>query len=169
MFFWNSLAFSMIQQMLTIWSLVSLPFLNSAWTSGSSRLKPSLENFEHYFASMGDEYNCVVAWTFFGIAFLWDWNENWPFLVLWLLLSFPNVLAYWVQHFHSIIFRIWNSSTGIPSPPLALFVVMLSKAHLTSHSRISGSRSVIIWVMKIFFVQFFCVFLPSLLSIFCFC
>ena len=51
-------------------------------------------------------------------------------------------------------FRIWKSSTGIPSPPLALFVVMLSKAHLTSHSRISSSRSdhtiVIIWVMKIF-------------------
>jgi len=39
--------------------------------------------------------------------------------------------------------RIWNSSTGIPSPPLALFVVMLSKAHLTSHSRMSGSRSMI--------------------------
>ena len=40
-------------------------------------------------------------------------------------------------------FRIWNSSTGIPLPPLALFVVMLSKAHLTSHSRMSGSRWVI--------------------------
>ena len=40
-------------------------------------------------------------------------------------------------------FRIGNSSTGIPSPPLALFVVMLSKAHLTSHSRMSGSRWVI--------------------------
>ena len=40
-------------------------------------------------------------------------------------------------------FRMWNSSTGIPSPPLALFVVMLSKAHLTSHSRMSGSRWVI--------------------------
>ena len=37
-------------------------------------------------------------------------------------------------------FRIWNSSTGIPSPLLALFIVMLSKAHLTSHSRMSGSR-----------------------------
>ena len=37
-------------------------------------------------------------------------------------------------------FTIWNSSTGIPSPPLALFIVMLSKAHLTWHSRISGSR-----------------------------
>ena len=40
-------------------------------------------------------------------------------------------------------FRIWNSSTGIPSPPLALFVVMLSKAYLTSYSRMSGSRWVI--------------------------
>ena len=39
--------------------------------------------------------------------------------------------------------RIWNSSTGIPSPPLALFVVMLPKAHLTSHSKMSGSRLVI--------------------------
>ena len=37
-------------------------------------------------------------------------------------------------------FRIWNCSTGIPSPLLAVFVVMLSKAHLTSHSRMSGSR-----------------------------
>ena len=40
-------------------------------------------------------------------------------------------------------FRIWNSSAGMPSPPLALFVVMLPKAHLTSHSRMSGSRWVI--------------------------
>ena len=40
-------------------------------------------------------------------------------------------------------FRIWNSSTGIPSPPLALLIVMLPKAHLTSHSRMSGSRWVI--------------------------
>ena len=67
-------------------------------------LKPSLENFEHYFASVWDECNCVVVWTFFGIALLWDWNENWPFPVLWPLLSFPSLLAYWVQYFHSIIF-----------------------------------------------------------------
>ena len=40
-------------------------------------------------------------------------------------------------------FRIWNSSTTIPSPPLALLVVMLPKAHLTSHSRMSDSRWVI--------------------------
>ena len=79
--------------------------------------KPGLENFEHYFTSMWDECNCAVVWAFFGIAFLWDWNENWPFPVLWPLLSFPNVLAYWVQHFHSIIFQDlkelhWNSITS---------------------------------------------------------
>ena len=67
-------------------------------------LKPSLENYEYYFASVWDECSCVVVCTFFGITFLWDWNENWPFPVLWPLLSFPNLLAYWVQHFHSIIF-----------------------------------------------------------------
>ena len=52
-------------------------------------LKPGLENFEHYFISMWDECNCAVVWAFFGIAFLWDWNENSPFPVLWTLLSFP--------------------------------------------------------------------------------
>ena len=56
-------------------------------------LKPGLENFEHEF--VWDECNCAVVWTFFGIAFLWDWNENWPFTVLQTLLSFPNLLTYW--------------------------------------------------------------------------
>ena len=42
----------------------------------------------------------------------------------------------------------------IPSPPLALFIVMLSKAHLTSHSRmlkVSDHTIMIILVVKIFF------------------
>ena len=68
-------------------------------------LKPGLENFEHSFARVWDECNCVAVWAFFGIAFFGDWNENWPFGVLWPLLSFPNLLAYWVQHFHSLIFQ----------------------------------------------------------------
>ena len=67
-------------------------------------LKSGLENFEHYFTSTWDECNCVVVWAFFCIAFLWNWNENGPFPVLWPLLSFPNLLAYWVQHFQIIIF-----------------------------------------------------------------
>ena len=67
-------------------------------------LKPSLKDFNHNCASMWSERNCMVAWAFFGIAFLWDWNEDWPFPVLWPLLSFPNLLTYWMEHFHSIIF-----------------------------------------------------------------
>ena len=68
-------------------------------------LKPGSENFEHYFANIWDECNCEVVWASFGLAFLWDWNENWSFSILWPLLSFPNLVAYWVQHFHSIIFQ----------------------------------------------------------------
>ena len=133
--------------MLAIWSLVPLPFLEPAWTSVRKfmvhvLLKPGLENFEHYFTSVWDEYNCAVVWALFGIAILWDWNENCPFPVLWPLLSFPN-LHIECSTFTASSFRIWNSSTGIPSPPLALFVVMLPKAHLTSHSRVTDSRWVI--------------------------
>ena len=39
-------------------------------------LKPSVEIFQHYFASVSDECKRVVVWSFFGIDFLWDWNEN---------------------------------------------------------------------------------------------
>ena len=58
-------------------------------------------------------------------------------------MNFPNLLSYWVQTFTASSFRIWISSTGVPSAPLALFIVMLPKAHLTSHSRMSYSRWVI--------------------------
>ena len=42
-------------------------------------LKPGLEDFEHYFASMWDECNCVVVGSFFGFAFPRDWNKHWSF------------------------------------------------------------------------------------------
>ena len=67
-------------------------------------LKPGLEDFEHYLASTWNECNCAVVWTFFGIAFLGIGMKTDLFKVLWPLLSFPDLLAYWVQHFHSIIF-----------------------------------------------------------------
>ena len=60
-------------------------------------------------------------------------DHCWVFQICWHIES--NTLT-------ALSFRIWKSSIGIPSPPLALFIVMLSKAHLTSHSRMSGSRSV---------------------------
>ena len=54
-------------------------------------LKPGLENFEHYFTSVWDECNCAVVWAFFGIAFLWDWNEKSTMMTL----TFINLRNYW--------------------------------------------------------------------------
>ena len=55
----------------------------------------------------------------------------WVFQICWHIECSP---------FTASSFRTWNSSTGIPSPPLALFIMMLPNAHLTSHFRMSGSR-----------------------------
>ena len=109
-------------------------------------LKPGLENFEHYFTSVWDEGNCVVVWAFFGTGMKTDCGQLsghcgqscghcWVFQIRWHIECSTFTASY---------FRIWNSSTGIPSPPRALFVAMLSKAHWTSHSKMSGSRWVTI-------------------------
>ena len=123
-FFWNSLAFSVIQWMLTIWSLVPLPLWNSSCTSGSS-LKPSMKDFEHYLASMWNEHNCAVVWTFFFFP---------PSLGLERKLIFSQSYGHcWIfqicQHtecsiFTASSFRIWNSSTGILSLPLLLLLLL---------------------------------------------
>ena len=129
--------------MLAFQSLVPLPFLNLACTSGSSLFTYCWSlawRFKHNLASMWNECSCVIVWTFFGIALLWDWNKNWPVQPCWIF-----QICWHIEYstFTASSFRIWNSSTGIPSPPLTLFIVMLLKAHLTSHSRMSGSRWVI--------------------------
>ena len=100
---------------------------------------------------MWGECNCVAVWTFFGIDILWDWNENWLFQscgCCWVLQISWNIEC---STLTASSFRIWNSSTGIPSPPLALFIVMLPKAHLTLHSRMSGSRYVVtpLWLSEL--------------------
>ena len=87
--------------------LLPLPFSKSLYIWKlliHTLLKPSMKGSKPNLANVWNEHNCTVVWTFFGIALLWDWNENGPFLVLWPLLSFPNLLAYWVQQFNSTIF-----------------------------------------------------------------
>ena len=84
-------------------------------------LKPGLEDFEHYFASMWDECNCVVLLTFFGITFGFGMKTDlfqscgycWVFQICWHIEC---------STFTASSFRIWNSSGGIPSPPLGLFL-----------------------------------------------
>ena len=65
-------------------------------------LKPDLENFEHYFASAWDECNCALVRTYFGIPFLWDWNENCPF----------QSCGHYLSHKNNTVFLLWarNSS-----------------------------------------------------------
>ena len=91
MLFWNALAFfedwTGVGTLITGSSVFSKSSLNIWKFMVHVLLKPGLENFEHYFTSVWDESNCAVVWAFFGIAFLWDCNENWPFPVLWPLLS----------------------------------------------------------------------------------
>ena len=82
-------------------------------------LKPSSKKFEYYLVSMWNEHNCMIVWTFYGLASLCDWSENWPqscghcwvFQICWQIEC---------STFTASAFRISNSSTGIPSPPLAL-------------------------------------------------
>ena len=103
-------------------------------------LKPNLNDFEHYVTSMWNECNCAVVWAlpFFGVGMKTNLFQScghcWVFQICWRTEC---------STFTASSFRIWNSSTGVPSPLLALFAVMLPKAHLTSHSRMSGSRCVI--------------------------
>ena len=137
----------MIQWMLTIRSLVPLAFSKSSLYKWKFLvhvlLKPSLKDFEHNIISVLHEHNCMVVehsmvLLFFGNVMKADPFQTggrcWVFQICWHIEC---------STFTASSFRIWNSSTGIPSPPLALLIVMLSKAHLTSHSKMSGSRWVI--------------------------
>ena len=141
MFFWNSVAFSIIQWMLAIWSLVLLPLWNPIYTSHFTYCW-SLTWRILSITLLACEVNTVVLWfehslalPFFGIGMKTDlfqsYGHCWVFQICWHIEC---------STFTASSFRIWNSSGGIPSPPLTLFVVMLPKAHLTSHCRISGSR-----------------------------
>ena len=130
--------------MLAIWSLVPLTFPNPAYTSGISQFR----------------YCWSLAWRILRITcehVKWvqlcnSLNVLWhcPSLELeWKLTFFQSCGHCWVfqicwhtgcSTLTASSFRIWNSSAGIPLPPLALFVVMPPKAHLTSHSRMFDSR-----------------------------
>ena len=109
MFFWNSRFFydpTDVGNLISASSAFSKTSLNIWKFTVHILLKPGLENFEHYFTSMRDECNWVVVWAFFGIAFLWDWNENWPFPVLWKILSCGKFLKRW--EYQTILHASWE-------------------------------------------------------------
>ena len=150
MFFWNSLAFSRattfqtdVGNLISASSAVSKSSLKIWLFTAHVLLKPGLANFEHYFASMWDECNCATVWhglslslPFFGIGTKTDLFQSCGHLCVFQICWYIECITLTASSF-----RIWNHSTGIPSPPLALFVVMLRKARLTLHSRICGLSS----------------------------
>ena len=72
-------------------------------------LKPGLENFKHYFGSLWDECNCAVVWAFIGIAFIRDWNENWPFyspVATAEFSKFAGILSAALSQHHLLLFEI---------------------------------------------------------------
>ena len=147
----------------------SSAFLNPVWTFGSSWymywwslawriLSITLLAWE--MSAIVWQFEHSLALPFFGIGMQTDLFQScghcWVFQICW-------HIEY--STFTALSFRIWNSSTGIPSPTLALFVVMLSEAHLTSHSRMSGSRSVITHFDSLGHEDLFCTVLLCILAI----
>ena len=131
----------MIQRMLASWSLVPLPFLKPAWTSGVSWftycwslawriLSITLPTCE--MSAIVRLLKHSLALPLFGIGKKIDlfkfYGHYWVFQICWHIECSTLTAS---------SFRIWNSSTGIPLPPLALFIVMLPKALLGSHPHIS--------------------------------
>ena len=145
-------------------SLHSLPVL----LPGKSHGQRSLEGYSLWGHKESDtterfhftSFEHSLALPFFGTGIKTDLFQScshcWVFQICWHTECSTLIAS---------SFRIWNSSAGIPSPPLALFVVMLPKAHLTLHSRMSGSRWVItpLWFIQVI-KTFFCVVIPYILD-----
>ena len=96
-------------------------------------LKPGLENF----ANVKWEQFCSslnVLWHWLSLGLKWkhlfqSCGHCWVFRISWHVER---------STFTALSCRIWHSSVGIPSTPLALFAVMLPKTHLTSHSKMTS-------------------------------
>jgi len=116
----------MIQQMLAIWSLTPILFLNPDCTSGSSQFMYcwslawrilSITSLVCEMSATVQQFEHSLSLSFFGIGMKTDLFQScghcWVFQICWHIEC---------STFTASSFRIWNDSAGIPSPPLALFV-----------------------------------------------
>ena len=129
--------FSVIQWILVIWSLVLLPFLNPPCTYGSFQFTYcwSLAWKILSITLLGCEMSEIVRWFEHSLALLFFGIE------VKLTFSSPVPTAVFQICWHvecstltASSLRILNSLSGIPSFLLALFVVMLPRAHSTNYS-----------------------------------
>ena len=137
MFFWNSLAFS------------SDPKDVGSVISGSC----AFPKYSLYIEKSGSSrfvYYWSLAWRILSITLLvcemselcGSLNILWHCLSLgleWkLTFSSPVSTAEFSKFAGILSFRIWNSSARIPSPPLALFILLLPKEEAQAGIKIAG-------------------------------
>ena len=105
---------------------------------------------------MWDECYCVVVRAFFGIAFVWDWSEDWFFQSCGHCWVFQMSWHIECSTFTASSLSIWKGSTWIPSLPLALsYKCFLRPTWLCIPGCLAldaWSPHHNIWVMKIFYV-----------------
>ena len=139
--------------------LVHLKALNSC-----SVLKPSLKDFEHYHTSMWNKCNCALIWTFlvlpfFDIEMKTDLSQScghcWIFQIFWHI----ECSIFTASSFRICFLRpTWLHTLGCLAQVSDLTIITDGAIKLL----------MVIWIIKIFFVQFLCVFLPPLLNLFCY-
>ena len=161
MFFWNSLC--LFYDLMDVGNLISG---SSAFSKSSLNtwkltvhvlLKPGFKNFEHYSTSVWYEWNCEVVWAHFDISFLRDWNETWPFPVLCWIFKICWHIEF--STFTASSFRIWNSSTEISSPPLALFGAMFPLGPLDFIFQdvwpLVSDHTIVTWILIVWINEFY--------------
>ena len=113
----------------------NLIFCSSAFSKSSLNIwkflihvlsKPSLENFEHYFASMWNECSSVIVWTFFSTEMETDLFQSrghcWVFQICWFMstaLSQHHLLGFEIAQleFHHLV-SIYHNINGNPKSRL---------------------------------------------------
>ena len=148
-------------------SAFSKYMLNISKFTGHVLLKPGLENFEHYFASMWDDCYCAVVWAFFRIDFFGIGMKTNLFQSYGPaeFSKFAGILCATLSLHHLLEFK--RAQLEFHHLHWLRSYWCFLKAHVTSHSRMSGSRLVITpsWLsgsLKSFFcIVFLCILSTS--------
>ena len=127
-------------------------FLNPACKSVSSQFTYcwslawrilSVTLLAYEMSAVVQRFECSLGLCFSGIGMKTDLFQScdqcWVFQIWWHI-KCSNLTA--------SSFRIWNSSAGVLSPSLSLFLVMILKVHLTSHYRMSRWVTTPLWFSR---------------------
>ena len=127
---WYSLLFQNFPQFIVIHTVKGIGVVNKAEVDGflefSCFFHDPADVGNLIYGSLAFSKSSLNIWAFWALlcqhGLLQSYGHCWVFQICWYI-EYSSLIA--------STFRIWNSSAGFLSPPLALFLVMFSKAHLT--------------------------------------